>query len=108
MDKNLLDEVNSEIDLLVKTGFYKDFEIVEVIEDEFIEFDLDISEIEKLVNLKYVNQFSTSSSDFLHLQNVFKKLNTLKIFTIQNGGYDYKEGIQDSFEFYTHLINNKF
>ena len=40
MDKELIDEINYEIQLLIKIGFYSDDEILEIIDDEFIEEDI--------------------------------------------------------------------
>ena len=40
MDKELTDEINYEIQLLIKIGFYSDDEILEIIDDEFIEEDI--------------------------------------------------------------------
>ena len=37
MDNELIDEINYEIQLLIKSGFYGDDEILEIIADEFIE-----------------------------------------------------------------------
>ena len=36
MDKELVDEINYEIQLLIKSGFYGDDEILEIIADEFM------------------------------------------------------------------------
>ena len=40
MDKELIDEISYEIQLLIKIGFYGDDEILEIIDDEFIEEDI--------------------------------------------------------------------
>ena len=40
MDKELIDEINYEIQVLIKIGFYSDDEILEIIDDEFIEEDI--------------------------------------------------------------------
>ena len=42
MDKELFDEINYEIQLLIKIGFYSDDEILEIIADEFIEEDISV------------------------------------------------------------------
>ncbi|MBO6105495.1 MAG: hypothetical protein J6O99_06330 [Methanobrevibacter sp.] len=35
MDKELMDEINYEIQILIKIGFYSDDEILEIIDEEF-------------------------------------------------------------------------
>jgi hypothetical protein len=49
MDKELIDEINYEIQLLIKIGFYSDDEILEIIGDEFIEEDISDDLISKLL-----------------------------------------------------------
>ena len=48
MDQELVDEINYEIQILIKSGFYSDDEILEIIDDEFIEEDLSEDLILKL------------------------------------------------------------
>jgi len=111
MDNELIEEINFEIQLLLKIGFYDDEEILEIIDDEFIEEDIPE---EKLLELFKNNKESfespnKDSDDFLKVKNAFKNLSKYhKILTIHNAGYDVEEGIQDSFELYTHLRNNKY
>ena len=110
MDKELIDEVNYEIQLLIKSGFYGEDEILEIIDDEFIEENISQDLISKLFleNKETIEEINEDSMDFTNLKNAFLDLTKENIISIHNAGYDIEEGIQDSFELFTHLINNKF
>ena len=110
MDKELIDEINYEIQLLVKIGFYSDEEILEIIDDEFIEEDISKDLISNLLleNKENLDELKEDSDDFIRLRNAFIDLTKENIISIHNAGYDIEEGIQDSFELFTHLRNNKY
>ena len=110
MDKELIDEINYEIHLLIKSGFYGDDEILEIIADEFIEEDISDDLISKLLleNKENLEDLEGDSDDFLNLKSAFCDLTKENIISIHNAGYDIEEGIQDSFELFVHLRNNKF
>ena len=110
MDKELIDEINYEIQLLIKIGFYSDDEILEIIDDEFIEEDISDDLISKLLleNKENLEDLEGDSDDFLNLKNAFCDLTKENIISIHNAGYDIEEGIQDSFELFVHLRNNKY
>lgn len=110
MDKELIDDINYEIQLLIKSGFYDEDEILEIIDDEFIEENLSQDLISKLFleNKETLEEISEDSEDFTNLKNAFLDLTKENIISIHNAGYDIEEGIQDSFELFTHLRNNKF
>lgn len=110
MDKELVDEINYEIQLLIKSGFYGDDEILEIIADEFIEEDISDDLISKLLleNKENLEDLEGDSDDFLNLKSAFCDLTKENIISIHNAGYDIEEGIQDSFELFVHLRNNKF
>ena len=110
MDKELIDEINYEIQLLIKSGFYGEDEILEIIDDEFIEENISQDLISKLFleNKETIEEINEDSDDFTNLKNAFLDLTKENIISIHNAGYDIEEGIQDSFELFTHLINNKF
>lgn len=109
MDDDLLEEINYEIDFLVDTGFYDIEDILETIIDEFIDFDLDEDRIYGIIEEKFENhQKQSNSSDVNNLKDAFNRLSKEGIVSIHNCGYDVKEGVEDSFEVYTHLINNKY
>ena len=111
MDEELIEEISLEIQLLLEIGFYNDEEILEIIDDEFIEEDIPKEKLlEIFSNVKNDFEFpSKDSDDFLNLKNAFLNLSkNHKILTIHNAGYDIEEGIQDSFELFTHLRNNKY
>ena len=110
MNQELKDEMNYEIQLLIKSGFYSDDDILEIIGDEFIEENLSDDEISKLFleNRESLVETNEDSEDFINLRNAFLDLTKENIISIHNAGYDIEEGIQDSFELFTHLRNNKY
>lgn len=110
MDKEIIDEINYEIQILLKSGFYDKEEILEIIEDEFFEEDISLDEISNLVNLNYDSlDLKQNSVDFIKLKDVFNQLSGLNdIIAIHNAGYDIEEGVQDAFELFVHLRNNNF
>ena len=110
MDKELIDEINYEIQLLIKIGFYSDDEILEIIDDEFIEEYISKDLISNLLleNKENLDELKDDSDDFIRLRNAFIDLTKENIISIHNAGYDIEEGIQDSFELFTHLRNNKY
>ena len=110
MNQELKDEMNYEIQLLIKSGFYSDDDILEIIEDEFIEENISDDEISRLFleNKEKIAEIHEDSEDFINLRNAFLELTKENIISIHNAGYDIEEGIQDSFELFTHLRNNKY
>lgn len=110
MDQELIDEINYEIQLLIKSGFYSDDEILELIDDEFIEENVSLDLISKLFleNKEIIGEINEDSDDFTNLRNAFLDLTKEDIVSIHNAGYDIEEGIQDSFELFIHLRNNKY
>ena len=110
MNQELKDEMNYEIQLLIKSGFYSDDDILEIIEDEFIEENISDDEISRLFleNKEKIAEIHEDSEDFINLRNAFFDLTKENIISIHNAGYDIEEGIQDSFELFTHLRNNKY
>ena len=110
MNQELIDEINYEIQLLIRIGFYSDEEILEIIDDEFIEENISLEFIEKLFleNKESLEDIDEDSQDFTNLKNAFHDLTKENIISIHNAGYDIEEGIQDSFELFTHLRNNKY
>ena len=110
MNQELRDEINYEIQLLIKSGFYSEDEILEIIDDEFIEEDISEDLILKLLleNKENIGELEEDSEDFVNLKRAFLDLTKENIISIHNAGYDIEEGIQDSFELFTHLKNNKY
>lgn len=110
MNQELIDEINYEIQTLIKSGFYGEDEILEIIDDEFIEEDISEDLISKLFleNKESIGEINEDSEDFINLKNAFLDLTKDGIISIHNAGYDIEEGIQDSFELFTHLRNNKY
>lgn len=101
MNQDLVDELDYMIDLLAKSGFFSEDEIIEILEDQFIDEDIDFSKL----NIS-LNDFD--SINFNRLETVFKALPLRDIVAIHNCGYDIEEGVGDAFELYVHLRNNKF
>ena len=101
MSDDLVDEIEYMIDLLTKSGFFSADEILEILEDQFIEEEVDFSKFNILLN-EFNNQ------NFNRLEEAFKKLAEKSIVTVHNCGYDFEEGVDDIFELYVHLINNKY
>ena len=110
MNQELMDEVNYEIQLLIKSGFYSGDEILEIIDDEFIEENISKDILSKLFfeNKENIGAIDVDSEDFINLKNAFLDLTKENIISIHNAGYDIEEGIQDSFELFVHLRNNKY
>ena len=110
MNQELMDEINYEIQLLIKSGFYSDDEILEIIDDEFIEENISKDILSKLFfeNKENIGAIDVDSEDFINLKNAFLDLTKENIISIHNAGYDIEEGIQDSFELFVHLRNNKY
>ena len=101
MNPDLVDEIEYMIDLLTKSGFFSQKEILEILEDQFIEYEIDFSEFDISPNDFNNNNFSV-------LEKTFKKLSEKAIICVHNCGYDFKEGVDDIYELYVHLINNKY
>ena len=101
MNQDLVDEIEYLIELLTKSGFFDVDEIEEILEDQFIEEDIDFSKFNISLN-------NFTNSNFNKLEEAFKTLAIKNIVAIHNCGYDLEEGVGDAFELNVHLINNKF
>lgn len=101
MNQDLVEEIDYLIELLAKSGFFNVDEIMEILEDQFIEEDIDFSEFNISLN-------DSDSINFNKLENAFRTLADRDIVAIHNCGYDIEEGVADAFELNVHLINNKF
>lgn len=108
MDEALIEELDYEIDLLIKSGFFSEDEIFEIIEDEFIDEELDL-DLSRHIGKRFaeLTEGLKTGEDFLNLSDAFRNLSQENIICIHNAGFDIEEGIQDSFELYTHILNNK-
>ena len=101
MDSDLAEEIEYLIDLLTKSGFFSVDDITEILEDQFIEEEIDFSDYDISLN-------DSSNHNFSKLENAFTKLSKEGIVAIHNCGYDMEEGVSDAFELQVHLLNNKF
>ena len=99
VNPDLAEEIEYLIDILTKSGFFNTDEILEILEDEFIEEDVDFSQF----NFS-LNEFS--NANFSRLESAFNSLADENIVAIHNCGYDIEEGVQDAFELFVHLRNN--
>ena len=101
MDSDLVEEIEYLIDLLTKSGFFSISEIMEILEDQFMDEEIDFSQFD--ISLK-----DSTNDNFSKLENAFTKLAGGDIVAIHNCGYDIEEGVGDAFELHVHLLNNKF
>ena len=101
MDPDLVEEIDYLIELLTKSGFFSVGEIIEILEDQFIEEEIDFSNHE-------ISLIDSSNENFSKLEKAFKKLASENIVAIHNCGFDIEEGVSDAFELQVHLLNNKF
>ena len=67
LDSDLVDEIQYLIELLTKSGFFTDDEILEILDDQFIEEEIDFSQFE-------IPQNNNSNKNFSKLENTFLKL----------------------------------
>ncbi|WP_458455162.1 DUF6891 domain-containing protein [Methanobrevibacter sp.] len=101
MDSDLVDEIDYMVELLTKSGFFSVEEIREILEDQFIEEEIDFSDYDISLN-------DFSNENFSKLENVFIKLAKEGIVAIHNCGFDIEEGVSDAFELEVHLANNNY
>ena len=101
IDPDLVEEIEYMKDLLTKSGFFSVDEMIEILEDQFIDEEIDFSGCEISLN-DYSNDY------FSKLENAFSSLADDNIVAIHNCGYDIEEGVADAFELFVHLNNNKF
>ena len=101
MDSDLAEEIEFMIDLLSKSGFFSISEIIEILEDQFIDEEINFSNFNISLN-------DSANENFSKLENAFIKLAQEGIVAIHNCGYDLEEGVADAFELQVHLLNNKF
>ena len=101
MDEDLVDEIEYLIELLTKSGFFSLDEIMEILDDQFIEEEIDFSGYDISLN-------DFSNENFSKLEDAFRKLSKESIVAIHNCGFDIEEGVSDAFELEVHLTNNKF
>lgn len=101
MDSDLVDEIDYMVELLTKSGFFSVEEIREILEDQFIEEEIDFSSYDISLN-------DFSNENFSKLEKVFIKLAREGIVAIHNCGFDIEEGVSDAFELEVHLANNNY
>ena len=112
MNVELKEEIIYEISLLVKSGFYAPLEINEIIEEQFLDEDVNLNQIDLIVKEeleKHIEDLKDCKFNFFRsLNNSFIDLTKKNIVPIHNAGFDFEEGVNDAFEIYTHLVNNKY
>ena len=101
MNQDLVDEIDDMLDLLTKSGFFSKDETIEILEDQFIEYDIDFSGYDIPAN-------DFNNRNFSILEDAFKRLAEKSIICVHNCGYDFKEGVDDIYELYVHLLNNDY
>lgn len=102
MNQELKEELDFTTEMLVKSGFFNQEEILEILEEQFIEENIDVNELD--IN---ITNSSDDSTNFNSLEEAFLNLTKKDIVAIHNCGYDIKEGVNDAFELFIHLRNNK-
>lgn len=102
MNQELKEELDFTTEMLVKSGFFNQEEILEILEEQFIEENIDVNELD--IN---ITNSSDDSTNFNSLEEAFLNLTKKDIVAIHNCGYDIKEGVNDAFEVFIHLRNNK-
>ena len=112
MDK-LLKEIEYEITLLIKSGFYDNEEINEIIKEQFIDENLNKYNINEIINNKTIKHEKILNEEKEEFFNKLEKtFNTLtqknEIVCIHNAGFEFEEGVNDAIEIYTHLFNNNY
>lgn len=100
-DNDLAEEIEYLVCLLSKSGFFSREEILEILQDQFIEEEMDFSQIDIPLN-------ESSNINFNKLENAFISLSQEDIVAIHNCGFDIEEGVADAFELFVHLKNNNF
>lgn len=101
MDVDLVDEIEYMIEILTKSGFFSVEEIREILQDQFITDDIDLSKFNISLN-------NFSNKYFSKLEKAFEKMADGNIVAIHNCGFDIGEGVTDAFELKVHLNNNDF
>ncbi len=109
----LLEEIEYEITLLIKSGFYDNEEINEIIEEQFIDENLNKYKINNIINNKNIEYEKSINKEnleyFNKLEQTFNILTEKhEIVCIHNAGFEFEEGVNDAIEIYTHLFNNKY
>jgi len=108
MNDELMKEITYEISILIDSRFYTPNEILEIIEEQFIDEEISLDEIENIVSAKYDEKIAREKkwirpTDFDRLKECFNQLNKSNIIAVHNAGYTIDEGVQDSFEVFHHL-----
>jgi len=108
MDEELIEEVNYEISVLIDSGFYNSNEVLEIIEEQFMDEEISLLEIENIISDKYNEKIAKEKkwerpTDFDRLKTSFIQLNKNNILAIHNAGYTVSEGVEDSVEVFHHL-----
>ena len=97
---DLKEELDFTLEILIKSAFYSEEEILNIIEEQFIEEDINFDNLD-------ISLLDNDSYYFNKLKDAFFDLNQKNILSIHNCGYDLEEGLDDVFELCTHLNYNK-
>ena len=101
MNSDLVDELEYMQEVLTKSGFFDVEEIIEILEDQFIDEGIDFSKLNISLN-------NFDNTNFNKLEHAFKALSNENIVAIHNCGYVIEDGVGDAFELYVHLRNNNY
>ena len=100
MNEDIIEELEFMSKTLIKSGFFDEEEILEILEEQFIDEAINLDDLE-------IELINSSNSNFSKLEEVFTQLAKKGIIAIHNCGYDIEEGVNDAFELLVHLKNNK-
>jgi hypothetical protein len=108
MNKEITEDIIVEVSILINSGFYNQNEILEIIEEQFIDEDISLTDTKSIISDKFDEKIETEKSweeitDFDKLKSCFDQLNKNNIIAIHNAGYTVDEGVHDSFEVFHHL-----
>jgi hypothetical protein len=108
MNQELTEEITSEISILIDSGFFDLDEVLEIIEEQFMDENISIDTVNRIISTKFNEKITEEKNwkkptDFDMLKNCFNELSKENIVAIHNAGYTMDEGIHDAFEVFHHL-----
>ncbi len=107
----LQQEMQEEIELLARTGFYDEEEMLDTIEDMFAEEEFDGDWLVNAVKAAYDGAIANeqtwpASTDFDKLAAAFDTMHQHKVIALHNAGFEIADGLQDSWEIYDILMGS--
>jgi hypothetical protein len=108
MNEELIEELTHEISVLINSGFYDSNEVLEIIEEQFIDEELSLRYVNEIISAKYDEKIDKEEkwikpTDFDKLKSSFEKISKANIIAIHNAGYTIDEGVSDAVEVFQYL-----